>query len=308
MTVLSQTPTVLFEGFPPAKRHNNPWIMLLLLFAFFILAQIITIVPLIESGLIDEDHIEVLEQYPNILYMLFATFLTTFVLLWLWVRFYEGTTLKSVGLTLSGDSSYKYGRGLLYGLGMSGTVVLLIYLTGGFVVEKIPTFTSGNLIAVLILLTAFAVQSGVEEIVFRGWMLGKISAKRGIVAGIAFNTLGFLLLHLLSYDFANNSIWMAIGFSLMLILFSVFTSLITIRDRSVWGACAWHAAWNWFFINGFGVATTGIDLDTPPLFVDFAINPSAPQWISGGLSGPEGSIMALIVLSLACVVALRKKS
>jgi hypothetical protein len=84
-------------------------------------------------------------------------------------------------------------------------------------------------------------------------------------------------------------------------LFSVFLSLLVIKEKSIWGAAAWHAAWNWMFITWFGLPTTGIELNLVPLVSDLMPAPEAAVWLTGGTDGPEGSVLALIVLALGCV-------
>lgn len=75
------------------------------------------------------------------------------------------------------------------------------------------------------------------------------------------------------------------------------------RQKSIWGA----AAWNWFFINGFGLATTGIELGLHPLIVDLKAVETAPVWLSGGLDGPEESIVTVIVLAVGGGLVAQKK-
>ena len=99
---------------------------------------------------------------------------------------------------------------------------------------------------------------------------------------------------------------MIVLFALMTLLFAIFLSLLVIREKTVWGASAWHAAWNWIFITWFGLPTTGIELKLAPLIADLAPTEGAPEWLTGGMEGPEGSVMTLAVLTVGCLILLRQ--
>jgi hypothetical protein len=115
----------------------------------------------------------------------------------------------------------------------------------------------------------------------------------------------FTAMHYQGSDMEMATPMMTVNFYVMCFLFSVFLSLYVIRTGSVWAACAWHASWNWAFITWFGLPTTGISMDVKPLIVDLNPTEGAPSWLTGGMMGPEDSVMVLVVLGLGCAVLMR---
>ena len=279
------------------------WAVPFLGFIFIMAGQIIGLVPAVSTGLLDPEQIV---TYPSILYMLFVIFGVIMLPLWLWLKFYEKRTFSSIGMTVSPGIRKHSLQGYGFGLLMAVTSVVAIWAIGGYGVET-ASIWAPSFIPVVLLMFGFLVQSSVEEIVFRGWMLSRVSVRYGLWAGVIVNSVVFMLMHL---DFSGEEtfdpIYIAI-FVVMTMAFSVFTSFLVIRQKSVWGACAWHAAWNWSFITWFGLPTTGITLNVNPLFVDLANQKHMPSWLTGGSVGPENSIITMAVLVLACVLAYPKK-
>jgi len=89
--------------------------------------------------------------------------------------------------------------------------------------------------AITVSLLCFAVQSSVEEIVFRGWMLSAIAAKRSVALAVVLTSLVFTLLH---YDLHQPPLFTANVF-----LFSLFACLCDLETCNVWRVMGWHAAW-----------------------------------------------------------------
>ena len=295
----------IFDSTRTPKRITWGWALPILAILFLFIGQIITIVPIVETGLIHPDDIE---KYPNIIYMLLAPFSALILLIALWVRFFEGRDLASSGIVFFKNSLSNYGIGYAYGLFMALVIVLSIWGLGGYELESNDAFSISDSMPLLFLLIGFAVQSGAEEYLFRGWLFSRIAERYNLFVGIVVNAAIFTLMHLPAIDFANTPIVMPILFISMTTLFSIFLSFMVIRQKSIWGAAAWHAAWNWFFINGFGLATTGIELGINPLLFDLKAVDSAPLWLSGGDQGPEGSVLTVIVLLLGCLFNRKTKN
>jgi membrane protease YdiL (CAAX protease family) len=296
--------TVIKEIFPEQiSSHRNTWVWAvpILVFAIFILGQLSVILPADALGLVSR---ETIETYPTVLYLIIGTFTMVGLLFILWIRFFERRTLASVGLIFNRQAKTLYVRGFAIGLLMGSAVVCGILLLGGYGLEAGAGSKSRDLIPILILMVAFIVQSGVEEMVFRGWMMSRISARFGLWAGIIGNSILFTLMHVEFDGLDTTPVAMIVLFNLMTFLFSVFLSFLVIREKSIWGASAWHAAWNWIFITWFALPTTGIELGLSPLVRDLAPVEGAPEWLTGGMTGPEGSVLTLIVLTLGCLILL----
>jgi membrane protease YdiL (CAAX protease family) len=293
--------TELFEAATPLSRRT--WILAIpvLAFVFFIVAQISVLLPTKWLGLSSR---ETIETYPTILYLIIGVFAMVALIFGAWLRFFERRSLASVGLGLGDDTRRNYLLGFGLGLLMAASVVYAVRLLGGYVIEAEVGLQLRDLAPILILMFAFMLQSGVEELIFRGWMLGRIAARYGLWVGVIANSVLFTLMH---FDKDASALGLSgiLLFAAMTMLFSVFLSLLVIKQKSIWGAAAWHAAWNWMFITWFGLPTTGIELNLVPLVSDMMPAPEAAVWLTGGTDGPEGSILALIVLALGCLWLVR---
>lgn len=182
---------------------------------------------------------------------------------------------------------------------------LWIRLLGGYTIESETSLHLQDLIPIIVLLFAFILQSGTEELVFRGWVMGRIAERYGLLAGVIGNSTLFSLMHF-DLEIVSATGWTGIViFTLATFLFAIFLSFLAIREKSIWGASAWHAAWNWMFITWFGLPTTGIELNLAPLVSDLMPMPGAAVWLSGGTDGPEGSFLTPVVLLIGCLWLLR---
>lgn len=294
--------TSIFTDSPEGVRTTWVWAVPILLVVFFFVGQIIAVVPAVESGMIHEDEIE---AYPNILYMLTVIFGSVLLILGLWVRFFERKSLASIGMVLEPKGKAKLGWGYGIGLLMATSSVVGIWALGGYKIEGPQDFTLVSYVPIFLLALGFLVQSSVEEIMFRGWMLSRMSERFGLWAGVLSNATLFTLMHV---EFSGEEAFSLIDFSIftiMTMLFSIFLSFLAIRQKSVWGACAWHAAWNWSFITWFGLPTTGIALDITPLWVDLVMVEGQANWLTGGAVGPENSAITMVVLLIGCVLLYR---
>jgi membrane protease YdiL (CAAX protease family) len=72
------------------------------------------------------------------------------------------------------------------------------------------------------------------------------------------------------------------------------------RTGSLWWAIGFHAAWDWAQSFLYGVADSG----TTVKFHLFASHPIGKPLLSGGATGPEGSIFVLLVEALIALVIL----
>ena len=216
-----------------------------------------------------------------------------------WVLLVERRPLATIGLAQTGPAGRFIG-GHLTGLAMVGVTVAACWAAGGFTAGPwAPAFESPTALgAAAVLLAGFAFQSGVEEIVFRGWMLSALSRRFGPALSILLTTVVFTLLH-----FSPRQPWLA---SLLPVPFSVFACLWAMRARGIWGVMGWHAGWNWLFATGFGVRVTGLDAHLPALIV--RLSPTGPDYLTGGSDGPEGSApcILLLLVGIALLLWLRR--
>ena len=289
----------LYGTLAEGQRRTWAWAVPVLVLVFMISGQILALLPAKFLGLITRDNVE---TYPQVLYLIIGAFAMVALIFVLWIRLFERRPLSSAGLALRGDKLEDYVRGFAYGLLMAASVVGVVWMLGGYVIESETGPGAADLVPIIVLMFAFILQSGTEEFVFRGWMMGRLAERWGLWVGVIGNSVLFSLMHVDSDRLLELGASGIAIFVLGTMLFSIFLSLLAIREKSVWGAAAWHAAWNWMFITWFGLPTTGIELGLAPLAADLMPTPDAAVWLTGGIEGPEGSFMTPVVLAAGCLV------
>lgn len=78
-------------------------------------------------------------------------------------------------------------------------------------------------------------------------------------------------------------------------------SLYMIKSGNIWSVAALHGAWNFSQGNLYGIAVSGQKAGASLLH--FTVKENAPDWISGGAFGIEGSLISIFVL-LAVIIYL----
>lgn len=227
--------------------------------------------------------------------LLFLEFGATGALLFAWVRGVERRPLATIGLG-AGRPLRAFFSGQAVGFATSAGLVTAIWLAGGYAAGRtLAAWTSPEALAkIAVLWLGFAVQSSVEEILFRGWLMSAIARKLGLTVAVVLTSLVFMLLH-----YGPGQHW-----SLMLVtfLFSLFACAWALRAGSIWAVMGWHAAWNWLLAVGFEVPITGLDVDVPALLVQLA--PVGSDALTGGAEGPEGSFLCTLFLASASAALL----
>jgi len=220
-----------------------------------------------------------------------AAFAGMVVALWLWVCCYEKRPLGSVGL-FGKKFLIKYLLGFGSGMLMLVVVVGMMSLSGNVIADKSGAIPATGAIAIgatLLMLLAWVVQGGTEEVITRGWYQGVLSARYRPWTGVAVSSLLFAVLHLTANPIAL----------LNLLLFGLFLALYCLREGSVWGVCGWHTAWNWTQVKLFGLSVSGHNIPGGAL-ID--LNPVGNQYLSGGSFGPEGSIYATLIFAIGITI------
>ncbi|GCE21334.1 CPBP family intramembrane glutamic endopeptidase [Dictyobacter kobayashii] len=143
---------------------------------------------------------------------------------------------------------------------------------------------------ILIILPAFLIQGPGEEMVLRGWVLPTQGARYRPWVGIALSTILFTLLHIPAHAGSYNLLS-----ALVLVAGSLFLAFYALLENSIWGVCAWHAAWNWAEGNIFGMQVSGISIHGGTLI---KLKPNGPDWLTGGVYGPEAGLPVLLVITL----------
>ena len=217
---------------------------------------------------------------------LIASILVTYFVYRAYVHFVEKRVASELSWTRAPG---ELGVGMLIGLGLVSVIVGALWSLGYYRVVGM-----GALTAVFPLLANDGAGAFVEEVLLRG-VVFRISEERlGRWISIAISALLFALLHLAG---PNASILSAIVVGLE---GGILLSAAYVLTRRLWLAIGIHFAWDFAQDAIFGVSGGADGI--------LHANLSGPALISGGASGIEGSILALVLCLTVSVYMLRKAS
>lgn len=281
-------------------RHRRTWTLaaIVLGVVFMIGGQLGAYLPAIATGFITPGGGA--DGWHQLAYELVAAFGLGSVLVLLWAWLFERRGPPTLGLNARGPMRFL--RGYLLGLAFLLAVVGAIWAAGGYVVEGAGAFGSAAVGAALlpigVLLLGFIIQGSSEELLFRGWLMQLIASRHGMWIAVVANSALFALAHAGNIE-PSNELYVGLA---NIVLFGLFISLYAVREGSLWGACGWHAAWNWLLGLGFGLEVSGMKIDSLPLITDLTAAPGAAWWLTGGAFGPEASLATTAVLLTGTIV------
>jgi len=133
---------------------------------------------------------------------------------------------------------------------------------------------------------AFLLVGVFEELAFRTYL------QQTLARGLNFRWAALIMAALFTLAHAFNSGEAPMGLVMVFVAALVF-SLSVWRSGAVWWIIGFHAAWDWAESFVYGVADSG-SVSRDVLLVS---KPMGPDWLSGGATGPEGSVLALAVMA-----------
>ena len=220
-----------------------------------------------------------------------CVFMILFV--FLWVKFVEKRKIMSLGFYKE-NWVIKYITGILIGLGLMSTIVLILFMLGNIVVQTNSLQPVGvtALTNILFIFIIWMIQGASEEIVTRGWLMNVLGAKYNITVGLIASALLFGGLHLMS----PNVNYIAL---LNIILVGIFFVLCVIYTNNLWLVCGMHSAWNFAQGNVFGFAVSGNEGSSGTL-IDLIL--VGNKSITGGEFGPEAGLVCSVVILIFILV------
>jgi len=183
-------------------------------------------------------------------------------------------------------------KDLLFGFALSAAMagaVLWLMVVFGFVGNVHVNWSgSATVMLLLSLLVPNIIVGYWEELVFRGYLLQNMVEGMGLKVAVVTSCLLYGLLH------ASNPNATLLS-SAIIVLFGYLRIYGYLSTGLLWLSIGMHIGWNFFQSAVFGFAASG-HVESRTLF---SHNPAAPDWLSGGEFGPEGSILIVPVLLLA---------
>ncbi len=173
-----------------------------------------------------------------------------YAVLWMWLRYYERRSFASTGFGFDRRTLPGLGWGTLLAIGYILAWIGVSLAAGTARFDRFADFSNGGAAGVLLVgalvLVMRIVMVGIEEQLFRGWMLQAVGVRWGRAAGVLLSSACFSLFHfffignlLLPGTSSHEAHWVLM---LNIFLWAVFAALVTLVTGDLWAATAFHAA------------------------------------------------------------------
>jgi len=202
----------------------------------------------------------------------------------------ERRPLASFGLPAKGAFGRLFWIGAAWGF--AGITLLLVVLYGLRVFDFGHLALHGARVAKFALFWAFMflLVGLFEEFMLRGYSQNSLARAIGFwPAAIALSAV-FGLIHLGNAGESWPGLLAAAGIGL-------FFALTLYRTGNLWFAVGFHAAWDWGETFFYSVPDSGGVFPGHLLASSF----HGPKWLTGGTTGPEGSLLCFVVIGLVWV-------
>ncbi len=292
------TPRPAVDGSAAAPKMRRPvrhmiWAVCLIALGLMLLGEILG--NLITNALVGVLHIT---DGPTLFLMMYLSFIGIDLAVLLYALLCEKPILRSFGRGAEpwgrGNTWKNFGLGLLVGFGMNALCILAAWLHGDL------HFSVGRFNALYLLsaLICVCVQSGAEELLTRGYMMGAVRQRYKVWVAAAVNSLFFGALHLLNNGITVLSFVNIVAFGLAL-------SVVMVKLESLWFCIAVHTAWNFSQSIFFGLPNSGIVSEGSFLHLEAARDSGVYSAVFG-VEGAVTTTLVLLALTL-CVLLIARR-
>ena len=207
----------------------------------------------------------------------------------------ENRSIGDYGIPPRQAFGLRFWEGFAWGFAMLSAIVLVLRAGGHFRIDSMDLTGTAVFRYAFAWGLAFLAVAINEELAFRGYLIF-ILARR-----LRFWPAALILSGLFGFAHIFNPGENAFGI-IQVVQIGLIFCLILRRTGNLWFAIGFHAAWDWAETFFYGTPDSGM------LGVGRFLNTSVqgPNWLTGGSAGPEGSVIAFLVLLLfALIIHLR---
>ncbi len=204
------------------------------------------------------------------------------------------TSWATVGWPGIGAAARGFAVALAVGMGMAVAALALALILGDASIH-VTTGTMGAYAGAaaelggVLLVAALA-----EELLFRGYPLARLSSAMGKTVASIVLAVAFAMAHLANPSVSTLAL-VNIGLASLVLSAAFFTPGAL--------AAAWGLHWGWNMgLSVVDAPVSGVTFDLPAL--DFSVG--GPRWFTGGQFGPEGGLVASVVMMSALVLLTRR--
>ena len=185
-------------------------------------------------------------------------------------------------------------------IGILSLLLIIILLVIFGAIEFNGINNSMNWGVFVLYLFGYLIQSAMEEVIYRGYILHKLKEKIPLAFAIIISVLFFTVGHIAKlFDFG---IVIGIIGIINLFLISMIWITTTLKDKNIYSAIGFHFIWNFALFNIIGLNLSGIEA-TNSIFKFNAVN----SFLTGSSYGIESSIITTVILLLVLLIIKRNK-
>lgn len=207
------------------------------------------------------------------------------------IHLFTSRSAKSLGFFLHSNCFKDYFLGCLISFAMVSLIALLQLIVGGTSYTLALTKPEFSLLGMSLMLLMMFIAALFEEIMFRGYPLQVMSDQLSPVSAILVMSGLFAIVHLGN---PNPTFFSTVN----TVLAGVWLSIAYFKTRSLWLATGLHLGWNFTLGAIFGLPVSGITELSKYSFL--SSQDLGKTWLTGGNYGPEGGLIATIILLLGC--------
>jgi len=213
-----------------------------------------------------------------------CSYIFSAVILLLFVKYFEKTTFEYFGFSKENYlEAIKVGTGLAI-FSIVGIVAILL-MSDNLSLSLSKDLKIGIIIILIILVL---IQGFLEEVVFRGYLMTRLAAKKGKWIAIILSSIFYLVFRMSNPSTSKLDL-------INIFLISIVMSLLYWYYDNILVIAIFHAFWNCISGVVFGFNISGIKVSDTIFTVD-AI--SDKQILTGGSYGIEGSIIATVFFAI----------
>jgi membrane protease YdiL (CAAX protease family) len=202
---------------------------------------------------------------------------------------------KAMGLVSRPGLLHEFGTGSAVGWGLLLLTIVPSVFIGGL---GMTLWNGSHQWFLLILdLLVLAIAALCEELIFRGYPFQRLMDALGPTLGSVLISICFVVVHY------QPEMPHAAAFALFLL--SLILCIAYLRTRALWLPWGLHFAWNAAMGPLFGLPLSGYSGFANGFSPVVQSSPSGPEWLTGADYGPEGSVIAVLVLCFGLWLIMR---
>ncbi len=201
----------------------------------------------------------------------------------------DGRSPGALGFYANSVAVREAALGLGLGVVVAMVVVLLIVVLGGLRWSAQPGTAGAWLVGSVSSMLFLMLPAAAEEALLRGYLLQALAEAWGPVTALLVTSIAFGAAHLGNPDVTGLGLVNIAAAGLLL-------GAVYLQTGSLWWATGVHLGWNWGHGYLADVPVSGLELMDTPFYDGVA---QGPNWLGGGAFGPEGSVLATVVVLAA---------